>query len=68
MSRAVTITGYGVLALAMLACQLAALLRRRTPTLGQALRPVKRSLAGRVALLLAWTWVGWHLFVRGGWR
>ena len=68
MSRPVTLLGYALLVLAMAAYQLAGTLRRRTPTLGEALQPLRRSLAGRVVLLAAWLWVGWHLFVRGRWR
>lgn len=64
MSRAATLWGYAVLALAVVACQVAGLLLGRTATLGQALRRVTRFPAGRVLLLAGWLWAGWHTFVR----
>jgi hypothetical protein len=67
-SRAVTLVGYAALVLAMAAYQLVGVLRRRTPTLGEALQPLRRTLAGRVVFAAAWLWIGWHLFVRGRWR
>ena len=68
MSRGVTLAGYVVLGLAAAAYQLVALATRRTAGLGDALRPLKRSLAGRLLLLVVWMWVGWHLFARASWR
>ncbi len=68
MSRGLTILGYAVLAVAAGGYQLVALTTRRTATLGEALRPLTRSLLGRATLLAAWLWAGWHLFVRAGWR
>ncbi len=64
MSRAVTLWGYAVLAVAALAYQVVGLAVRRTATLGQALTRVMRPRAGRVLVLSAWLWTGWHLFVR----
>ena len=64
MSRAVTLAGYAVLAAALVACQVAALVTRRVPTLGQVASGVARRPGGRWILLAAWLWVGWHLFVR----
>lgn len=64
MSRAATLWGYAVLALAVVAYQVAGLLLGRTATLGQALRRVTRVPAGRVLLLAGWLWAGWHTFVR----
>ena len=68
MSRPLTLGGYAVLVLAIAAYQLVAVLRRRTPTLGEALQPLRASVVGRAVLLGAWLWLGWHLFVRGTWR
>jgi hypothetical protein len=67
MSRSVTIAGYALLALAAAGYQVAGVLGRRTATLGQVLSIVKRSRLGRLLLLAAWMWLGWHLFVRGRW-
>jgi hypothetical protein len=64
MSRAATIWGYVVLALAVVAYQVAGLVLGRTATLGQVLRRVIRVPAGRFVLLAGWLWVGWHTFVR----
>jgi hypothetical protein len=64
MSRAVTLWGYAVLAVAVVACQVAGVVHGRTATLGQALRHVTRAPAGRFLLLAGWLWAGWHTFVR----
>lgn len=40
------------------------LARRRTATLGQAVIRVMHGRAGRVVVLGAWLWTGWHIFVR----
>ena len=64
MSRAATVWGYAVLALAVVAYQVAGLVLGRTATLGQALRRVTRVPAGRFVLLAGWLWAGWHTFVR----
>jgi hypothetical protein len=68
MSRMITLVGFAVLALAILGYELAGMMWRRTPTLGDALSLVTRSRPGRWFLLAGWMWVGWHLFVRGNWR
>jgi hypothetical protein len=68
MSRSVTLAGYACLGVAAVAYQLAGTVRRRTPTLGDALRLLTRSLLGRLLLLGGWMWLGWHLFVRSRWR
>ena len=64
MSRAATLWGYALLAVAVVGYQLAGVLRGRTATLGQALRRVTRVPAGRAVLLAGWLWAGWHTFVR----
>ena len=64
MSRATTLWGYAVLALAVGVYQLAGLVLGRTATLGQVLRRVTRVPAGRFLLLTGWLWAGWHTFVR----
>ena len=64
MSRAVTLWGYALLAVAIVAYQGAGLVLGRTATLAQALRRVTRVPAGRYVLLAAWLWAGWHTFVR----
>ena len=64
MSRTTTLVGYVVLAAAMVSCQIASLLSRRIPTIGQVASVVARHRGGRWLLLGGWMWVGWHLFVR----
>ena len=63
-SRTVTLVGYAVLAAALVTYELVGLVWRRTPTLGEAVTMATRSRVGRWALLGAWLWLGWHLFVR----
>ncbi len=64
MSRTTTLVGYGLIAAGLVACQLASLVWRRIPTIGQAASVVTSRRAGRWLLLAGWLWVGWHLFVR----
>ena len=64
MTRAATLWGYALLALAVVAYQMAGVILGRTATLGQALRRVTRVPAGRTVLLAGWLWAGWHTFVR----
>ncbi len=68
MSRAATLAGYGVLAAAVVGYQLAGLIWRSTPTLGQALTDITHRRAARYVLLAGWLWLGWHVFVRRGIR
>ncbi len=67
MNEPVTVLGYAVLVVAMVTYQLVGVFRRRTPTLADALEPLRRTVGGRVALVAGWLWVGWHVFVRGHW-
>jgi hypothetical protein len=66
MSRAQTYAGYAVLAVAFVACEVAARVRRArdTATLSNAIAMLTRSRAARWVVLAAWLWLGWHLFVR----
>lgn len=68
MTRTVAFAGYALLAVAIAGYELAGLVWRRTPTLGDALTLVTRSRVGRWLLLAGWLWLGWHLFVRSDWR
>ncbi len=65
MNRTLTLAGYALLATAILAYELAGHLRHRTPTLAQAMLVLTRRPAPRALVLIAWLWLGWHLFVRG---
>ena len=64
MSRTATLLGYGVIAAALVACQLVSLTSHRIPTIGRALAHVAGRRVARWLLLAGWLWVGWHLFVR----
>lgn len=64
MSRTTTLVGYGLIVAALAGCQVASVVRRRIPTIGQAASVVISRRAGRWLLLAGWLWVGWHLFVR----
>ena len=64
MNRTVTLVGYCVTAAALLGCQLASLVSRRIPSIGQVASLIASRTTGRVLLLAGWLWVGWHLFVR----
>ena len=68
MTRTITLVGYAVLGAALLAYQTLGLLLGRMATLGQALGRLRHSRAGRPFLLVAWLWLGWHLFVRGSYQ
>ena len=63
--RTLTFVGYGlILALIILMTVVA---RRRTNwmTLADALNALTRGRAVRIAVVVGWVWLGWHLFARG---
>ena len=64
MSRTATLLGYCVIAAAFVGCQLASLVSRRMPSIGQVASLVASRRVGRWLLLAGWLLVGWHLFVR----
>ena len=68
MTRTITIGGFLLLAAAIVTYQTLGLIRRETATLGQAVATLTRSRAGRLLLLAAWLWLGWHAFVRGSYQ
>ena len=67
-SRAVTLVGYGILALAAVCVEVSARGSGRVGTFGQAVAALCRRLPLRLLLLAGWLWLGWHLFVRVDWR
>ena len=67
MSWAATAGGFLAILAAAVFVELAARTTGRGPTLGRAVAAVNRSRTGRVLLLAAWLWAGWHLFVRASW-
>jgi Family of unknown function (DUF6186) len=73
MNRSITLAGYGVLAAALVLLQLLALEARRQHrvrrpvTFGELIVAVVQRRQLRWPLLVAWLWLGWHLFARVGW-
>jgi hypothetical protein len=65
MTRVLTLTGYVAIAVAIAAYELRAR-RRGTATIGDALALIMRNRVGRALVVVAWLWLGWHLFVRVG--
>jgi uncharacterized protein DUF6186 len=64
-SYAVGITGYCVLIAVLIVLALAAHRSGGPIVSGSGLiASIRRSRTGRVLLVLAWAWLGWHLFVR----
>ena len=67
MSRTLTLVGYAVIAGCALAVEVAAR-RGRGARLSHVLSTALARRPVRLALLAAWLWLGWHLFVRVDWR
>jgi hypothetical protein len=64
-ARSLTIAGFA--ALALLAVVLYAAGRAHRLGLapaGEVLDAARRSVSGRLAVVLAWAWLGWHLLAR----
>ena len=53
---------------AALVLELGARRRREAATFGDALAILLRPWPVRVAVVVAWLWLGWHVFVRVDWR
>lgn len=66
-THTITLVGYTVLLSALAVYEILALRVAAIPTLGDLAAVIARSRAGRWFLLVGWVWLGWHLFVRGGW-
>jgi Family of unknown function (DUF6186) len=67
MSRVVTLIGYALLVAAAVGLEVAAR-RRGSGTFGDALTLALGRRPARLAILAAWLWLGWHLFVRVDWQ
>ena len=68
MSRTVILVGYAVIAACALAVEVAAHRGRGGARLSHVLSTALARRPVRLALLAAWLWLGWHLFVRVDWR
>lgn len=64
MTRAQTLAGYAVIALAVMGYQWAARRRRPAATLGRVIAWLAIWPPTSWLLLAAWLWLGWHLFAR----
>lgn len=65
MTRSLMIAGYLAVIVVAVALDLAA--RRggsRLPTIGDVASKLSARRSGRVAVMFAWWWLGWHFFVR----
>lgn len=68
MSRTATLVGYTVIAVCAVAVEVAGRRGRRGAPLSQVLSTALGRRPVRLALLAAWLWLGWHVFVRVDWR
>lgn len=67
-TRAVNLLIWVALGSSLVAWQAICLARRpRLPTFGDIVALLARRGPTRLALALGWLWLGWHVFVRGGW-
>jgi Family of unknown function (DUF6186) len=65
MTHQITIAGFAAIAIAFMALELAG--RRpgsRIPTAGEVFGYLMQTRVTRVLILVAWGWLGWHLFAR----
>ncbi|GAA3563225.1 hypothetical protein GCM10022222_53720 [Amycolatopsis ultiminotia] len=64
-SRLITEIGFGVIVFSAVALWVAShLAPRKVPPLPRVLSVLMRKRSTRIALVLAWWWVGWHFFVQ----
>jgi len=64
-ARLTTLTGYVVLAAAFVAWSVVTSRRPSLITFPELVARAATSRAVRLLLVLAWAWLGWHLFARG---
>jgi Family of unknown function (DUF6186) len=64
-ARVITLAGYAVLLGMGVLWWITTSRRRSLVTLPLLLARVTSSRPGRMLLVLAWAWLGWHLFARG---
>jgi hypothetical protein len=64
-ARLVTLAGFAVLAAAMVGWSVAGARRPSLVTLPELLRRITSSRPVRLLVVIAWAWLGWHLFARG---
>jgi hypothetical protein len=64
-TRAITFVGYGVILVAAGAWAVAATRHPNWMTLPETWVAATRRRPVRVAIVIGWIWLGWHLFARG---
>jgi hypothetical protein len=63
--RVITVIGFAIVVAGLFALEYIARRKRSSiPTLGEFLGYAMRPRAGRLLILLAWLWLGWHFFSR----
>lgn len=68
MSRTLVLAGWAAIATAAVVLEAVARVRHRASTLGDVLRAALGRPPVRAGVLVAWLWLGWHVFVRVDWR
>jgi hypothetical protein len=64
-SRVVTLAGFAVLGVALAGWSVVTARRPSLVTLPELLRRITASRPLRLLVVIAWAWLGWHLFARG---
>lgn len=64
-SRTLTFAVYGAILLAIVVMAVVANRRPNWMTLPDALSALTRNRTVRILVVIAWVWLGWHLFARG---
>jgi hypothetical protein len=64
-ARFVTLAGFAVLAAAVAAWSVVSTRRPSLVTLPELLSRITTSRPLRLLMVIAWAWLGWHLFARG---
>jgi hypothetical protein len=64
-TRFVTLAGFTLLAAALAGWSVISARRPSLVTLAELLRRITASRPLRLLVVVAWAWVGWHLFARG---
>ena len=64
-SRTATFVGYAVILCAIGVWTVVTVRHARWMTLADAVASIARRRGVRIAVVLGWAWLGWHLFARG---
>jgi hypothetical protein len=64
-ARLVTLAGYALLAAAVAGWSVTSARRSSLVTLPELLSRITASRRFRLLIVIAWAWLGWHLFARG---